>query len=110
MRTRSRILIYLSALLLFVVACEPYQLPTLQPTQTSDPQVEATQTQMPETEAPEAEAPEVEAPEAAETPEAEPTVMMPSLNLPEGRVGLVDGGMEPRSRFWLMIRSLASLK
>jgi hypothetical protein len=96
-------LIYLSALLLFVVACEPYQLPTLQPTRTSDPQVEATQTQMPEAESseaesseaesPEAESSEAESPEATETPEAEPTVMMPSLNLPEGRVGLVDGGI-----------------
>jgi hypothetical protein len=91
-------LFYLTVSLLFIVACEPYQLPTLQPTQTSDPQVEAIETQMPEAESPEAEsseteAPEAEAPEVAETPETEPNVMMPSLNLPEGGVGLAAGVM-----------------
>ena len=80
MKTRGRILICISAIFLFVVACEPYQLPRKAPTQV--PEAE------PSSQA--AESAETEVVEVAEV-EAASEVVPPSLDLPEGGVGLAAG-------------------
>ncbi len=86
MKTRSWILMCLSVSLFFVIACEPYTLPTLQPTQTpgAEQPAQAEATQAPATEQPaQAEATQISEPEA--------DIVMASLDLPAGGLRLTTG-------------------